>query len=103
MSEGRKRDAAMQRVASNPSNNYELLVIAARRRLLRYYTGQDFTSGQLRRDVMERNPNLEPMERRVWGPIMRRLETEKLIVRRGVSTRERSHRGMATEWRRTSA
>jgi hypothetical protein len=36
------------------------------------------------------------------GAVMRELSKEKLIAKAGISTRERSHHGMATEWRRLS-
>ena len=98
-----KRDVALQRVADNPNNNYDLILINARAYVLRLHVGSLIVSGQVFRAIMEKNPNLEPQERRVMGPVMRTLCTEKIIARAGISTRERSHHGMATEWKRLPA
>lgn len=101
-SEGQKRDTAMARVAGAVSNNYELIASEARRWLTKnILPGTTVVSGQIFKAVMARQPHLRPNEKRVMGPVMRRLEKENLVIRAGISTREREHRGFAREWKRT--
>jgi hypothetical protein len=100
MNERIKRDIAINRAKNNPNNNYELILHNARPWVTRQASGTRIVAGQVYRFVVEKNPNLKPYERRVMGAVMRELNKEKLIVKAGISTRERSHHGMATEWRR---
>jgi hypothetical protein len=102
MSERIKRDIGINRAKNNPSNNYDLILHNARPWVTRQAPGTRIVAGQVYRFVVEKNPNLKPHERRVMGAVMRELSKEKLIAKAGISTRERSHHGMATEWRRLS-
>lgn len=102
MSERQKRDAAINRAKNNPNNNYDLILHNARPWVARQAAGTRIVAGQVYRVIMEKHPNLKPQERRVMGAVMRALHKEKLVAKAGISTRERSHHGMATEWRRLS-
>jgi hypothetical protein len=104
MSEREKRNRAMSRAQHNPDNHYDMIKNAARHWLIKKVPeGETVVAGQLFKAVIDRNPNLQPREKRVMGPVMRALSVEKLIAPVGVSNRMRAHRGMAREWKRLRA
>lgn len=103
--EGAKRDKAMGRVAEAPDNFYEDICDL----LISYLVeevrpGTTFIATDLFRAAMERDPAISPRERRVMGPVMRKLETVDLIAPTGEilgTVTRRSHLGVAREWVRT--
>ena len=104
MNQATERDAALQDVAANPSNNFQLILDLSIEILRPVPAGKPFISADLYAAVMRRDPNLQPNEKRVMGAVMRQLS--KLgwaeMTGRIYSSPKRSHVGDAKEWRRTA-
>lgn len=101
--EKKKRDSGISRAARNPANHFDAIVSFARDYLIRKIPPGDWVvSGQVYEAFIEQHPNLKPKDKRVMGQVMLSMEREKYIIAGGQSTRKRSHKGTATEWKRTS-
>lgn len=96
-----KRDDAMRRVAGNPDNNYSDLVAILSAELKTVPAGTTMLCADMFAMAMEINPLLKPREKRVMGPVVRKLYALGIIQRTGnlvASTKKRSHSGDAKEW-----
>lgn len=90
------RDEAMARVEEAPANLAELVYLHALGQVLLKPHGVPFTASELLLNL-ER----QPADRRVLGPVMRRLQREGWIrATSSFTTTGRSHGGTARLWRR---
>lgn len=100
MSESSKRDAAMELVAGGQNNQYELICDTTEQWLRdEVAEGTTFYAGDAFEAIRLINPEIAPAEKRVMGPVMKRME--KLGILRVVEmtrTATRSHVGLANKW-----
>lgn len=97
-----QRDAAIARAVENPGNHFYWIAECAAEWVDPIPAGQCVVAGEVFKAVMKLHPHLRPDDKRVMGAVMRRLQSLGLVRAAGISTRERSHKGNAREWRRTT-
>lgn len=96
-----KKEAALDAVAGNPANHFPRIAVAALEVVAAMPAGMTFTSGEIR-DEACRRAKAEPVEPRVFGPVMLSIQSRKIARQVGSSNRGREHNGLATEWQRTA-